>query len=706
MVKVFNILALSAVASQAVELQGRAHGNPIRKVVTLLQNTVKKVEAEGKKEKELFDKFMCSCKTGGNDLSDGIADAKTKIPELESAIEASTGKKAQFEKDLADHKADKAAALKAMAEATSVRDKEEKDFKAEAAESKAEQSQMTKAIASLEGGVGSAFLQTKTAANLKRLVSGREDMAEDDRQTIMSFLEGSSQQAAPGQIIGILKTMKEEYEKSLAEATASEGENVQNYDSLMSAKKKEAKTCTRMTEEKLQRVGQLATEIETQKNELEDTKERLGEDTKMLANLQKQCATKAQEVEASKKVRAEELIALHDTIKVLNNDDALELFKKTLPSGASSFLQIQVSDRAMRHRALEALAHRQHKSVQMDFIALALRGKKQGFDGIIKMVDNLAQALREEQAQDDKKKEYCAAEFDKADDKKKDLERSISDTKSAIGKADEDIAALNEAIQKLIAGIKKLDKSIAEMTKQRKEEHAEYKELMSSNGVAKEVLGFAKNRLNKFYNPKLYKAPPKRELSEEDRINVNNGGTLAPTAPPGGIGGTGIGASFVQVQATHLSYRKAAEESSGVIAMIDLLIADLDKEMTTAEVTEKDSQADYEQMMKDGSAKRSSDSKALAESEAEKADLQSSIEELTAAKKSGQKELAATKKYIMSLHSECDWLLQYFDVRKEARQGEVDALTKAKAVLSGADVDDFLQVGSSTVRAHRFLGHH
>merc|ERR1719329_277816 len=111
-------------------------------------------------------------------------------------------------------------------------------------------------------------------------------------------------------------------------------------------------------------------------------------------------------------------------------------------------------------------------------------------------------------------------------------------------------------------------------------------------------------------------------------------------------------------------------------------------------------------MMKDGSAKRSSDSKALAESEAEKADLQSSIEELTAAKKSGQKEVAATKKYIMSLHSECDWLLQYFDVRKEARQGEVDALTKAKAVLSGADVDDFLQVGSSTVRAHRFLGHH
>merc|ERR1719443_2372696 len=119
--------------------------------------------------------------------------------------------------------------------------------------------------------------------------------------------------------------------------------------------------------------------------------------------------------------------------------------------------------------------------------------------------------------------------------------------------------------------------------------------------------------------------------------------------------------------------------------------------MVEAEVTEKDSQADYEQAMKDASAKRASDSKALAESEAEQADLQSSLEELKAEKKASKKELAANANYIMSLHSECDWLLQYFDVRKEARSGELDSLSKAKAVLSGADYS-FLQVTSATVR--------
>lgn len=45
----------------------------------------------------------------------------------------------------------------------------------------------------------------------------------------------------------------------------------------------------------------------------------------------------------------------------------------------------------------------------------------------------------------------------------------------------------------------------------------------------------------------------------------------------------------------------------------------------------------------------------------------------------------ATEEYIGSLHAECDWLLKFFDMRKEARTGEMDSLTKAKAVLSGAD---------------------
>merc|ERR1719498_505657 len=119
--------------------------------------------------------------------------------------------------------------------------------------------------------------------------------------------------------------------------------------------------------------------------------------------------------------------------------------------------------------------------------------------------------------------------------------------------------------------------------------------------------------------------------------------------------------------------------------MIDLLIKDLDKEMTVAKAEEKDAQEDYEQMMKDSAEKRAEDSKTLEDKEGALADMQAALEKDTEAKASAGKELGATLQYIQSLHNECDWLLQYFDVRKEARTSEIDALGKAKAVLSGAD---------------------
>merc|ERR1711920_621524 len=136
--------------------------------------------------------------------------------------------------------------------------------------------------------------------------------------------------------------------------------------------------------------------------------------------------------------------------------------------------------------------------------------------------------------------------------------------------------------------------------------------------------------------------------------------------------------------ATWGAYQKSGE-SSGVMAMVDLLIKDLDKEMTEAETSEKDAQADYEEMMSDSADKRTADSKSLQEKSSAKAELEGSLEDHKGHRTDAAKELMATMEYINSLHMECDWLMQNFDMRKEARAGEVDSLKKAKAVLSGAD---------------------
>merc|ERR1719478_1890039 len=119
--------------------------------------------------------------------------------------------------------------------------------------------------------------------------------------------------------------------------------------------------------------------------------------------------------------------------------------------------------------------------------------------------------------------------------------------------------------------------------------------------------------------------------------------------------------------------------------MIDLLVADVDKDNQIMEVEEKDAQKDYEGFMADASEKRAQDSKAITDKEGAKAETETELQSNKETKKSKTIEAMETAKYLSGLHGECDWLLQNFDARKAARSGEIDALGKAKAVLSGAD---------------------
>merc|ERR1719223_968243 len=316
------------------------------------------------------------------------------------------------------------------------------------------------------------------------------------------------------------------------------------------------------------------------KQDLSDSEESLLEDKKFLADLEKNCATKEKEWAIICKTRSEELLALADTIKMLNDDDALELFKKTLPGSSASFMQMQVSSAAMRTQALALLeaakSDKKSDRQRIDYIMLAIRGKKFGFEKVLKMIDDMVDLLKTEQ-QD-------------ADDKKKGLERAEGKLEAAIAEAKESIATLTEEVAALTAGIAALDKSVAEATEQRKEENSDYTTLMANDAAAKDILAMAKNRLNKFYNPKLYKEPAASFV----QVSMHKG-LDAPPPPP----------------EAPKAFSKKSEESTGVIAMIDGCIKDLDTEMTEAETEEKLAQEEYEEMMADSSAKRAADSKSI-----------------------------------------------------------------------------------------------
>jgi chromosome segregation ATPase len=666
------LAAVPTARASAGSTEEVAAANPIRKVVTLLQAMQKRVAEEGEKEEALYKKYVCYCSKGESELSAAIASANTKLPQLASDIESSKEKKTQLEEDLKQHKEDRTSAKAAMASATEMREKEAKEFAAEKADLDANIVAIKKAVTALEKGMSGGFLQTTAANMLKKLVSTR-DMNDADRQTVMAFLSGSSDYApASGEVTGILKSMGDEMLKSLNEATDAENAAIKTYQELMAAKKKEVNALTESIETKTQRVGQLAVEIVQMENDLTDTQAQLVEDQKFIADLQKNCATKADDWAARQKMRAEELVAIAETIKILNDDDALELFKKTLPapsSASASFAQLNGGDSSMRRaKALQLIraVQKKHPKGDLDFVALAIQGKKFGLEKVIKMIDDMVVTLKAEQGDDDNKVEYCGKQLDEADDKKKDLEQKISDLETAMATTEDSIATAKDEIAALGKSIKDLDKQVAEATEQRKAEHEEFSSLMSSNTAAKDLLGIAKNRLNKFYNPKLYKPP----ASAASFVQVFQHVVREAPAPP---------------PETWDAYSKKSQENTGVIAMIDLLIKDLDKEMVEAETEEENNQKEYEELMKDSAEKRATASKQLTDKTSAKASMEADLQQAKEQHKSSGKELMATAKFISSLHAECDWLMKYYDVRKEARSSEIDALKNAKAVLSGAD---------------------
>merc|ERR1719264_640044 len=612
--------------------------------------------------------------TAGGDLETSIKEGKAKIAALEELLKSGKEQMEQLEADLKEHEASRAEAKKAMASASALREKEAAAFAKFSEDSKTNLAALAKAIPAIESGMGGAFLQTAEASNLKRFAMEKAEMADETRQEVLAFLSGKDEYAPQsGQIVGILKQMEDEMAKALEEAEAAEAEAIKAYDALMAAKEKEVESLNAQIETKLTRKAELGVELAGGLNELEDTEISVAEDEKFLAELGTGCATKEKEWAEVCKTRQEELVALAETIKILNDDDSLELFKKTLLS-AASLLQLTENAQSMRSQALLAIQEAAKKGSplraqpQLDLIALALKGKSQGFEKVIKMIDDMVANLKTEQADDEAKKEYCDKEFDTSEDKKKELDLKVSDSSTAIEELEGSIATLTEEIAALKSGIKALDEAVTEATEIRKQENADYKELKQSDTAAKEILAMAKNRLNKFYNPKLYKPPPVEEPTFS-QISTHASNRVAPPPPPETFG----------------PYTKKTEESTGVIAMIDLLVKDLDKELQEAAVMEEDAQKEYEEMMAESATKRADDSKAVSDKTALKASEEEALMTEQETKASTEKELMQTLEYIHALHGECDWLLKYFDARSEARAGEIDALGKAKAVLSGAD---------------------
>merc|ERR1719515_460190 len=315
-------------------------------------------------------------------------------------------------------------------------------------------------------------------------------------------------------------------------------------------------------------------------------------------------------------------------------------------------------------------------SINRHLMLMSLKSGVHGFEKVVGMVDGMVGVLEEEQVQDDKTDVWCLAELDKNKDEIKATETTIGELEAAEEEGKDAIETITTEIEELKTGLVELDKSVAEATEQRKKENEESINTAAANQAAVELLGMAKNRMNKFYNPSLYKEAPKKE--EEDFVQEEE-------------------ASFAQTRAgqpgpapeTFGEYKKS-EGSSSIIAMMDQMIKDTEMDIAEGKRDEEEAQKDYEEAMADAATKRTDDSKLIVTKEGEKAEKTTKLEETKEAKRTKKGELDVLETTTDNLHKTCDFLIEHSAGIKEERLKEEEGLKSAKMVLAGAKLG-FLQ---------------
>merc|ERR1719253_1824476 len=372
---VFLCILASAVASSMVlerDLSDSFKERPVMKVVRMLQDMKAELQKELDDDKAVHELMACWCKTNNNEKTAAIAAANAKIEQLKSSMGASAARIAELTEKRAETLTEVNADHKALSDATAMRMKENKEFQASETDYLEAIDAAKNAIIVL-GKHNPQLTQLRAVAHrlldarVSQMVDHSRSVSKVNTEMLRSFLRKAEtatsflsipgmQSYAPqsGQIFGILGQMKEDFEANLSEAQKTEAKSKDQYEQLKAAKEDEIETGRKLIVSIDQQIADNQEKFAQASKELEDTQDQLGLDTEFLKNLEEKCANTDADFDKRVKDRLTEIVAVSDTIKILNSDESFEAFDKMQ---APVFLQaVSVSSqKERRQRAVTAL---------------------------------------------------------------------------------------------------------------------------------------------------------------------------------------------------------------------------------------------------------------------------------------------------------------------------------------------------------------
>jgi len=699
------ILCASIVATASAE--GRegasAMANPIRKVVTILQGMSKKIKKEGEEEVKLHEAYKCAVKKSTAEITVSIAANEDKLPPLETNLVELTTKLTQLKADLKKAQEDTAAANKALEDSAEQRASENKVFVTATSELPGYIDSLTKGIAALEKGNSGSFLQAQGMTwTLQNVLESSMALDEDSKQEVTVFLSGKAgYQPASGKIVGMLKVMLDEAQANFNALKAAEAGSLKSNNKLVAAKTKEIDSLRGPMQDKTERIAETSIAIPTLKQDILEAKEELATDKKFARDLKKTSEDKQAIYEKDNETREGEMVAVDETIKILNDDDALETFKKARPSASASLLQLDTSNSRTRLQAnalsiVSALRSRATKRSiwghsDLDLLELALKNGKVDFSSIEKKIDEMVEVLKLEQSTDEAKVEQCEKSMAASTEQIKVFNYKLKQIKVNMADKKDGLSTLVEEMATTAANIKQLDEDVKEATSQRKKENAQTQAIISANTPAMELLNMAKAKLDSFYNPPKKTASTERDRDEfRDAEKKRQGTSVATTliVLPGQNGADS--SSFVQIS-SHMhvasqetsTYKMQHTKSNVVTKMLEKLILDLKNEIILAKAGEKRSQADFEKTVEESATRRAEMAEKLAKKGAIKADLESDVVDKVQVQKSETALKLDAQKLEMAMKSDCEFIMNNLEARTGARNDEIEDLKNTKMTLHG-----------------------
>jgi hypothetical protein len=702
-----------------------ASKSPVERIVNLLETMEGQVEADGKHEQQIYDKYACWCEKTSQRKADDIDQARMDLRALGQQILTLKGKIATLTAEIAELEEHIKEIIEEQEELTTIREKENAAYQAEAAETKEALAALQDAINVLVAGTikhtpaGESLMQSaelmQSRSAVAKVLGALPAKLKSLPVTQISFLNefskatsGYAPQSAT--IQGMLVDMYSTFSKDLETETLLEADKNEHYEKVMaemeSEKNKLTETLERKTKEKAEAEALLADTTKA----YDDTQKQMEADIAFFDQTKAACESKHAEWELRKKLRAQELLGIKKALSILTQDENRELFDRSIKPGlstdalteknvedkAASFFQIsskpssmlQTDEGAPAMRAYKAIKEQARKSHSMRLAVLAaqVRSAKFGqFEEVIAAIDEMMQTLKDEAAADEAKKDQCLGEYQEVAEKVEKLEWLIKNNVAKIDKLEKLIELRKKERMETILKMNETDKYMDDITKERLEEHEEFEKAKKDDEDTLAVLGKADFYMKMYYKKNNISIGPLQLVQQDPVFNISQ-----DQAPEPDFTGKG----------------NRKNQAKDIFSLFAYIMEDVAAEIKEEVAIEEKAQAEYEEEMaaaeklyKELDEKRINLEDTIAKRQEQKADETKDMNE-------NKEDLTETEAYKLKITPDCDWIIKAFEERAIARASEMEGLNSAKDFLAGqkALIQTSKKFDDSRLSSIKFLG--